>query len=160
MKGWWNEQRMYLFKRLASYSFGFVDTILKHLGLKKSTFIITAKVADEEVLKRYEQEIMELGSPSPMFTILATLAMLNLVCLIGGAKRLVLDEGIGLLGSMLLQFVLCGSVVLINMPVYQAMFFRTDGGRMPTSITLTSIALAMLAYMVPQQYFRSPRISR
>ncbi|XP_073103250.1 cellulose synthase-like protein E6 isoform X1 [Elaeis guineensis] len=159
MKQWWNEQRMYLFKRLASYSFAFIDTILKHLGLNKSTFIITAKVADDEVLKRYEQEIMEFGSPSPMFTVLATLAMLNLVCLIGGTKRLVLDEGIGLLGPMLLQFVLCGSVVLINMPVYQAMFFRNDAGCMPTSITLTSVALAMLAYIVPEQYFRFPRIS-
>ncbi|XP_008811269.2 cellulose synthase-like protein E6 isoform X3 [Phoenix dactylifera] len=143
MKRWWNEQRMYLFKRLASYPFAFVDTIFRHLGLNKSTFIITAKVADEEVSKRYKQEMMEFGSPSPMFTILATLAMLNLVCLIGGAKRLVLGEGIGLLGSMLLQFVLCASVVLINMPVYQAMFFRNDGGRMPTSITLTSVALAI-----------------
>ncbi|XP_038982488.1 cellulose synthase-like protein E6 isoform X1 [Phoenix dactylifera] len=159
MKRWWNEQRMYLFKRLASYPFAFVDTIFRHLGLNKSTFIITAKVADEEVSKRYKQEMMEFGSPSPMFTILATLAMLNLVCLIGGAKRLVLGEGIGLLGSMLLQFVLCASVVLINMPVYQAMFFRNDGGRMPTSITLTSVALAMLlAYMVPEQYFRLPRV--
>ncbi|KAG1326699.1 Cellulose synthase-like protein E6 [Cocos nucifera] len=160
MKRWWNEQRMYLFKRLTSYSFAFIDTILKHLGLKMSTFVVTSKVTDEAVSKRYEQEIMEFGLPSPMFTILATLAMLNLVCLIGGTKRWVLDEGIGLFGSLLLQFVLCGSAVLINMPVYQAMFFRNDAGRMPTSITLTSVALAMLAYIVPERYFRFPRISQ
>ncbi|XP_073002556.1 cellulose synthase-like protein E6 [Typha latifolia] len=149
VKGWWNETRIWLYKRLASYPFAFIDTLLKLVGVSKSAFVITAKVADEEVLNRYEQEIIEFGSSSPsMFTILYTLAMLNLLCLLGGVKRLVLDEA-GEMSSMLVQLIICGSITLINMPIYQAMFFRTDGGCVPMSLTFTSLGLAMLAYIIP-----------
>ncbi|XP_073001786.1 cellulose synthase-like protein E6 [Typha latifolia] len=149
VKGWWNERRIWLYKRLTSYPLAFIDTLLKLVGVSKSAFVITAKVADEEVLNRYEQEIIEFGSSSPsMFTILYTLAMLNLLCLLGGVKRLVLDEA-GEMNSMLVQLIICGSISLINMPIYQAMFFRTDGGCIPMSLTFTSLSLAMLAYIIP-----------
>ncbi|KAH6771154.1 hypothetical protein C2S52_015957 [Perilla frutescens var. hirtella] len=36
-----------------------------------------------DVLERYEQEKMEFGATLPMFTILSSLAMINLLCLIG-----------------------------------------------------------------------------
>lgn len=151
LKGWWNEQRMWLFKRLASYPFAVVDTFLKLLGVNKSAFVVTAKVADKEVLKRYEQEIMEFGSHSLMFTILATIAMLNVICLMSGVKQMVWEREVGLLDSLLVQLVVCGTVVLINFPVYEAMFLRSGGGRMPNSITFTSIALAILAYVLPMR---------
>ncbi|URE28809.1 cellulose synthase-like protein [Musa troglodytarum] len=151
LKGWWNEQRMWLFKRLASYPFAVVDTFLKLLGVNKSAFVVTAKVADKEVSKRYEQEIMEFGSHSLMFTILATIAMLNVICLVSGVKRMVWEGEFGSLDSLLVQLVVCGTVVLVNIPVYEAMFLRSGGGRIPNSITFTSIALAILAYAVPMR---------
>ncbi len=70
-QGWWNDQRMWPFKRTTSYFFGY---ILKLLGFTKSAFVIKTKVADDDVSQRYEQEVMEFGTSSPMFTILATLA--------------------------------------------------------------------------------------
>ncbi|CAL9760331.1 unnamed protein product [Musa acuminata subsp. burmannicoides] len=149
LKGWWNEQRMWLFKRLASYPFAVVDTFLKLLGVNKSAFVVTAKVADKEVSKRYEQEIMEFGSHSLMFTILATIAMLNVICLMSGVKQMVWEGEVGSPDSLLVQLVVCGTVVLINIPVYEAMFLRSGGGRMPNSITFISIALAILAYVLP-----------
>ncbi|XWS58520.1 hypothetical protein CRYUN_Cryun08bG0041000 [Craigia yunnanensis] len=77
-QGWCNDKRMWMFKRTTSYFFALFDTILKLLGYSKAAFVITAKVAEDDVLKRYEQELIEFGATSPMFDILATLAMLNL----------------------------------------------------------------------------------
>ncbi|MCE3051221.1 hypothetical protein HAX54_049149, partial [Datura stramonium] len=52
--GWWNELRMWLYKRTTSYFFAFLDVMLKLLGISNSTFIVTPKVSDEDVLLRYK----------------------------------------------------------------------------------------------------------
>ncbi|KAE9456543.1 hypothetical protein C3L33_11510, partial [Rhododendron williamsianum] len=76
----------------------------------------------------------------PMFTILATLAMLNLISFVCAAKRVVTDVGvIRGFDTMALQFLLCGVLVLINVPLYWALFFRKDKGKMPSSITAKSV---------------------
>ena len=82
---------MWLYKRTTSYFFGLLDYILKRLGFSTSAFVITTKVADDDVSQRYEQEVMEFGTSSPMFTILATLALLNAVCFLGALKRVIAD---------------------------------------------------------------------
>ncbi|RVW87226.1 Cellulose synthase-like protein E6 [Vitis vinifera] len=145
IQGWWNDQRIRMFRRTTSYFFGFLDTILRILGFAETTFAVTAKVCDEDVSRRYEQEIMEFGSPSPMFTILATLAMLNLFSFAFCVKRVVVDIQIKTLESLARQIILCGLLVLINLPVYQGLFFRKDKGAMPTSVTYKSVSLALLA---------------
>ena len=58
--GWWNDQRMWVFKRTTSHFFGFSETILKQLGFARYSFAITSKVADEEESKRFEKESMYL----------------------------------------------------------------------------------------------------
>uniref|UniRef100_F6H876 Cellulose synthase-like protein E6 n=1 Tax=Vitis vinifera TaxID=29760 RepID=F6H876_VITVI len=145
IQGWWNDQRIWMFRRTTSYFFAFLDTILRILGFAETTFAVTAKVCDEDVSQRYDQEIMEFGSPSPMFTILATLALLNLFSFVCGIKRVVVDIQIKPLESLALQIILCGVLVLINLPVYQGLFFRKDKGTMPTSVTYKSVSLALLA---------------
>ncbi|CAL1384753.1 unnamed protein product [Linum trigynum] len=146
--GWWNEQRTWLYKRTCSYLFAFVDTILKTMGLGESGFVITAKVADEDVARRYDKEIMEFGVSSPMFNILATIAMLNLFSLFGVVVRcLVAKDGVGVrvvFDEMGLQLLLCGALVLINWPLYQAVFFRKDKGRMPGSVSATALVSALV----------------
>lgn len=143
--GWWNDQRIWLYKRTSSYLLAFIDTIAKSLGLNSDTaFVITAKVSDQEVYDRYVKEIMDFGASSPMFTILATIAMINLVCLAGLMKKVCMDESFGY-ETMLLQVVLCAILVLINWPLYQGLFFRQDNGKMPNSITIKSIILALSA---------------
>ncbi|KAE7995203.1 hypothetical protein FH972_000028 [Carpinus fangiana] len=144
--GWWNDQRMWLFKRISSYFFALFDNILKLLGFTESAFVITAKVADDDVSQRYEEEVMEFGASSPMFTIIATLALLNAFCLVGGMKRVIMEDDVQTLLSdpFALQILLCGLLVLINLPVYQGLFLRKDNGRMPTSLTLRSIMFALL----------------
>ncbi|XP_019193726.1 PREDICTED: cellulose synthase-like protein E1 [Ipomoea nil] len=142
--GWWNDQRMWLYMGTSSYLFAFLDTMLKLVGYSNPSFIVSSKVSDEDVSLRYEQEIMEFGSTSPMFTILSTLAMLNLFCFVWamkkvGAERFVVFESLGL------QIVLCGVLVLMNLPLYNGMLFRKDKGRMPTIVTLKSTVLALSA---------------
>ena len=141
--GWWNDQRIWLFKRTTSYLFAFMDTILRLLGFSETSFILTAKVADEDVSQRYEGEMMEFGGSSPMFTILATLAMLNLFCVVGVVKKVGLDMEV--YKTMALQILLAVVLLLINGPLYQGLFLRKDNGKMPCSLTVKSVLLALVA---------------
>ena len=144
--GWWNSQRMWLYKRTSSYLFAFMDTILKLLGFAESGFVISTKIADQDVSQRYEKEIMEFGTSTPMFTILSTLALINLVCFVEVLIEALMGKGImKVYETMSLQFVLCGILVLINLPLYQALFLRKDKGKLPSSIAAKSIVLALFA---------------
>ncbi|KAK6934621.1 Cellulose synthase [Dillenia turbinata] len=143
--GWWNDQRIWLYKRISSYLFAFIDTILKLLGLFKLEFIISSKVSDEDVSKRYEKEIMEFGATSPMFTVLSTLALLNLFCFVGLVKKLVLDtSSLVVFETLVLQILMCGVLVLINLPLYQGLFLRSDKGKMPGPVAAKSVTFAFL----------------
>ncbi|KAA8519230.1 hypothetical protein F0562_013486 [Nyssa sinensis] len=148
IQGWWNDQRMWVFQRSTSYLFGFSETILKLLGFANSGFVVTAKLADETVSLRHQQEVIEFGAPSPMFKILATLALINLFSFVGGINRVIIDSKTEVLDQLALQILLCGLIVIINLPVYQGLFFRKDKGRMPTSVTYQSVILAIFAHLV------------
>jgi len=143
-KGWWNDLRIWLYKRTSSYLYAFSDTILKLFGFSDSLFTITAKVSEEEVVERHEKEIMEFGTSSPMFTILATLALFNLFCFLNVLKNAILrDGGFGAYEKMGFQVILCGFLVLINFPLYQGLFLRKDNGKLPSSLAMKSTTLAL-----------------
>ncbi|KAL4562944.1 hypothetical protein LXL04_026975 [Taraxacum kok-saghyz] len=144
VKGWWNDQRMWLYRRLTSYLFGFCDVILKSIGFTTTNFIITSKVSEKDVSQRYNKEIMEFGTTSPMFTILSTLALINLFSFVNGLKLVVMDSHVSGFSELAVQMVLCGLIILINLPLYDGMFFRKDNGSMPPSVTYQSTLLAIL----------------
>ncbi|CAK7323342.1 unnamed protein product [Dovyalis caffra] len=144
-QGWWNGQRMWVFKRTTSHLFGFSDAIRKLLGSTKSAFVITAKVADEDVSERYEKEMMEFGVSSPMFNILATLALLNMFSFFGGIKMVIMNVESKVFDLLGMQIILCGLIFFISLPIYQGLFFRKDSGRMPNSVTYKSIIVSLLA---------------
>ncbi|KAE9614736.1 hypothetical protein Lal_00036213 [Lupinus albus] len=146
IKGWWNDLRMWLYKGTSSYLFACIDNIFKFFGLSDSPFTITTKIMDEDISQRYENEVMEFGASSPFFTILATLALFNLLCLLSTLKDLVFSEdGVRAYEEMVLQILLCGFLVFINFPIYQGLFLRKDKGKLPTSVVIKSIVLALSA---------------
>uniref|UniRef100_A0A0D9XEV3 Cellulose synthase-like protein E6 n=1 Tax=Leersia perrieri TaxID=77586 RepID=A0A0D9XEV3_9ORYZ len=149
LKGWWNGQRMWMIKRITSYLYGLIDTIRKLSGLSKMSFVVTAKVSDENEAKRYEQEILEFGSSSPAYVIIATVALLNIVCLVGGLSQIMAGIWNMPWNVFLPQVILCGMIVITNIPIYEAMLLRKDKGRIPSSVTLASIGFVMLAFLVP-----------
>ncbi|OMP04213.1 Cellulose synthase [Corchorus olitorius] len=150
LKAWWNLQRMWVIRRTTSFFFAFVDCIVRQLGLSQTTFTVTAKVVTEDVSKRYHQEIMDFGSTSIMFTVIATLAMLNLFSLLGALVKMVFW---GLeymdLEKLMSQISICGLLFMVNIPVYEALFFRKDKGSIPASVMFKSIVLASLACLMP-----------
>ncbi|KAK7305268.1 hypothetical protein VNO77_43170 [Canavalia gladiata] len=147
-QGWWNELRIWLYKRTSSYLFACIDTILKLSGFSNSTFTITAKVTEKDASKRLEKEMMEFGTSSPMLTILASLAMLNLFCFLSVVKDTILGkDGLEACEKMVLQVLLCAFLVLINLPIYQALFLRKDNGKLPTSTTIKSTTLALAVFL-------------
>ncbi|CAK9148880.1 unnamed protein product [Ilex paraguariensis] len=148
LKGWWNVQRMWLIRRTTSYFFAFFDTITRQLGFSETAFAITAKVVDDDVLKRYEQEIIEFGSSSIMFTITSTIALLNLFSFAWGIKRALLDWNLRAVEHLIPQIILCWLIVMINIPVYQALFFRSDKGHIPSSVMFKSIVGVSLACLL------------
>ncbi|RCV12123.1 hypothetical protein SETIT_2G244000v2 [Setaria italica] len=146
LRGWWNGQRMWMIRRITSYLYGTIDTIRKLLGLSKMRFEVSPKVSDEDESKRYEQEIMEFGTWSTVYVIIATVALLNLVCLVGWLCQILTSGGRNMpLNGFCLQVVLCGLLVIINIPIYEAMFLRKDRGRIPFSVTLASVGVVMFA---------------
>ena len=145
IQGWWNGTRMWLYEKTSSFLFSLIDGILGFFGRPNLSFSLTSKVTEDDVAQRYKKEVMEFGTSSPYFTVLATLALLNLFCLLLTLKDLVLHKGTFVAEKMILQVILCGVLVLINIPLYQAIFVRKDNGRMPTSVSIKSIALAFTA---------------
>lgn len=137
-------QRIKFIHRITSYLFGFIDTMSKQIGLSQTKFVITDKVVTDDVRKRYEEEIIDFGGSSIMLTILATVAMLNLFGVVGGMKRVLMELEFGW-SQLMVQITLSLLVVMISLPVYEALFIRSDKGRISSSIMLKSIIVASLA---------------
>ncbi|KAI3466411.1 hypothetical protein Pfo_023074 [Paulownia fortunei] len=148
LRGWWNLQRMWLIRRTTSYFFAFTDTIHKQLGLSETSFAVTAKVVDNEVQKRYEKEIIEFGSSSIMYVMIATLALMNLFSLGYGIKKLLFSAPEAL-ALFMPQITISGLIVMVNLPVYEALFFRSDNGSIPSSVLFKSIVIASIACLIP-----------
>ncbi|RLM80252.1 cellulose synthase-like protein E2 isoform X2 [Panicum miliaceum] len=146
---WWNAQRMWLFRRISSYLLAAMDTIRRMLGISESGFTLTAKVTDMQTSERYKKGMMEFGSFSLMFVIIATVALLNLAYMVFGVARVLLHEGATGLGALFLQAVLCVLIVAINFPVYEALFLRKDSGRLPASEKSSKIVMRPAAASSP-----------
>ena len=136
---------MWLYKRTTSYLFGFVDTLIQKLGFRSYSFAVTPKISDEGLAARFQREEMEFGASSPAsldFIVLGSIAMINLLCLAAVLHKMVKREMHHFLGDFFFQILICGLLVAINLPVYGAMFFRKDTGRMPTVVTEISMVVA------------------
>ncbi|BFG33556.1 hypothetical protein CerSpe_198300 [Prunus speciosa] len=82
-----------------------------------------------------------------MLTILATLALFNLYCFAEFVKEATTgSKGMAqVYETMALQILLCGVLILINIPLYQALSLRKDKGKMPASIAFKLMAFVLVA---------------
>ncbi|KAJ0048490.1 hypothetical protein Pint_14896 [Pistacia integerrima] len=147
---WWNDQRIWMIRGLTCFLFGSIEYLLQSFGISASGFNVTSKVLDDEQSKRYEQEIFEFGVPSPMFVTLATSAIINLFSFFKGFLDIISGNN---MEGLFLQMFLAGFLMVNCLPVYEAMFLRSDKGKMPTKITLISTFLAGVLYAAASHIF-------
>ncbi|KAG8659029.1 hypothetical protein MANES_02G007166v8 [Manihot esculenta] len=148
---WWNDQRIWTIRGLTCLLFGSLEFLLKSLGISTLGFSLTSKVVDAEQSKRYDQGIFDFGVPSPMFVPLTTAALINLVALILGLAQVL--KGGNSLEGLLIQMFIAGFMVVNFWPIYEAMVFRKDEGKLPVRITLTAAFLAWALYIVASFIF-------
>lgn len=156
LKGWWNIQRGWMMVRVTSYLFAFIDTLFIKLGISNNAFDVTPKTARHDVLDRFSRELMDFSPTSPMITLLGTFVTLELFCFFVGVAKVVMimcgdditSGYVEIVASLFLQFVMNGMTVLVNLPIYNALFIRRDGGSMPFYVTVKSIGLAIFACLL------------
>lgn len=143
---WWSDQRMWLIRGITSYPFGATQFALKQIGIPAPGFNVTSKIMPDEVSKRYKDGIFEFGIVSPFFVSLGTVAIVNMFSLIIGMANAVRKERS--FDEMFVQLFLSAFVVVNSWPIYEAMFLRKDGGRIPRRVTGISILLAGILYFL------------
>jgi len=79
-----------MIKGVSAYLFASIEVVGKMLGVSEVGFEVTNKVVDSEAAKRYEGEIFEFGVASALFIPPTTLAVINLISLVGGLARILL----------------------------------------------------------------------
>ncbi|RWW46713.1 hypothetical protein BHE74_00047341 [Ensete ventricosum] len=150
MGRWWSDQRMWMIIGLTSYLFGTVQFVLKKIGISAQGFNVTSKVMEDEQSKRYEKGAFYFGVESPFFVVLGTVAAVNFSSLVVGIARAATTEG-GF-DELFVQLFLSVFVTANCWPIYEAMFLRSDGGKLPRNVTVISLVLAgflhCIAYLI------------
>ncbi|KAL5718948.1 hypothetical protein ACHQM5_011798 [Ranunculus cassubicifolius] len=150
-KQWYSDQRMWMIRGVSSHLFGLVDFLLQTIGFSPFGFNLTSKVVDGEQSKRYEQGLFEFGVASPLFVPLTTTALINLIALMVGVSEIYKQ---GSWDENFLQLCLSGFVVLNSWPIYEAIVWRSDNGKMPQMVTFISIFLTLTFYLASSLIFR------
>ncbi|KAJ8768381.1 hypothetical protein K2173_021534 [Erythroxylum novogranatense] len=141
---WMNDQRMWLVKGLTSSLLGSIEYLLKVLGISASGFNVTSKVIEQEQSKRYEQGIFEFGTHSAMFVSLTMAALINLASFTWGMLQFSVGSS---MEGLLIQMLLAGYGTLNSWPIYEAIIFRNDKGKLPTITTTIATLLACALYV-------------
>ncbi|KAJ4967854.1 hypothetical protein NE237_014555 [Protea cynaroides] len=84
LRTWWNEQRNWMIKSVASYSLSCLNVFMKRIGKREANFMLTSKIIDEEQVQKYKKGIFDFRGSKLFLVILATLGILNIVSLFGG----------------------------------------------------------------------------
>ncbi|KMZ76184.1 hypothetical protein ZOSMA_105G00110 [Zostera marina] len=151
---WWNDQRMWLIRGVTSYPFKITEALIKQMGFYNIGFEVTSKVTDKDANYRYKKGIFDFGVESVFMVSLGLFALMSLVAFFVGFFR-ILSMADTRFEDSALSLLLCGFVVFNCWPIYEAMLFREDSGRIPRKCVKLSISLAIALYFVimPISYF-------
>lgn len=143
---WWSDQRMWLMRGLTCFAFGMVQFGMNQIGLSTPGFSLTNKAMEDEQSELYDQGIFGFSVESPFFVPLGTAAIVNLSSLVVGmVKATRRERGFG---EMFVQLFISAFAVANGWPIIEAMFVRRDRGKMPRNVTLVSIVLAGLLWVI------------
>ncbi|KAJ0986133.1 hypothetical protein J5N97_004489 [Dioscorea zingiberensis] len=149
---WWNDQRMWMIRGVTSFIFGSIEFTLQSLGISTSGFMVTNKVMGDEQSERYKKGMFEFGVASPLFVPLGIVAIVNLSSFAVGFAEVLRKEVS--FDEMFVQLFISGFVMVNSWPIYEAMFLRKDGGRMPKIITILAICMTLLLVSLSLFIFR------
>ncbi|XWS08835.1 hypothetical protein CRYUN_Cryun40dG0034400 [Craigia yunnanensis] len=138
---WINEQRIWMIKSVTCHLYGSMDAILKKLGLRKSSFLTTNKVADDEQIKLYQEGKFDFRASTIFLAPLVTISLVNLASVAGGLVRMMVMEAgwRKMFGQLLLSFY----IIVMNFPIIEGMLVRKDKGRIPSYVTVLSAVFSL-----------------
>ncbi|KAL7220174.1 hypothetical protein ACSBR2_013106 [Camellia fascicularis] len=116
LRTWWNEQRIWIIRCVTSYLFGCLDVLLKRLGITKANFRLTNKAIDQEKLQKYEKGKFDFQGAEMFMVPLGILSMLNIVCFIGGMKRVYFE---GNLEELFGQVFISSLTLVLSYPILE-----------------------------------------
>uniref|UniRef100_A0A1J3HNW4 Cellulose synthase-like protein G3 n=3 Tax=Noccaea caerulescens TaxID=107243 RepID=A0A1J3HNW4_NOCCA len=146
---WWNDQRMWLIRGLTSFFFALIEFTLKTLNLSTFGFNVTSKTDDEELNKRYEQEIFHFGSSSYMFLPVTTVAIVNLLALVWGLYCLFAWRE-----ECVLELMLASFAVVNCLPIYESIIMRKDDGKLPNMVCFSAGAVTFVLIVSGYFFFK------
>lgn len=128
-----------------SHLFGVIEFSLKQIGAPAPGFNLTNKVVDDQQSVRYSRGVFDFGAYSPFSVSLGSVSMVNLTCFVVGLAKAVGQRDVE---RMAAQLLISGFVMANYWPVYEAMFLRRDGGKIPGRIVTISALLAGALHVV------------
>ncbi|XP_074278914.1 cellulose synthase-like protein G2 [Silene latifolia] len=144
-KTWWNEERFWMMRGVTSSLYGSIDSTLKKVGLRESSFTTTNKVDDKERIELYNKGIFDFRTSTKFIIPLVGLVIFNLASFVGGVLRMfILDQWNEFLGQISLSFF----VILLGYPVIKGMVVRTDDASISASVSLKSALFAMGLFVI------------
>ncbi|XAR57381.1 Cellulose synthase (UDP-forming) [Bertholletia excelsa] len=117
---WWNELRIWTIKSVTCQLYGTLDTLLKLLSMRKSSFVPTNKGNNEEQVKLYQMGKFDFQTSTVLLAPLVTLICFNMISLVVGVAKL----------------------------AFPGMLLRKDKGKVATSVSLLSIFLSLMILLL------------
>lgn len=118
IKTWWNEMRIWIIRAVSACLFGFVDALMKKIGIQKASFRLTNKVVDKEKMDKYNKGKFDFQGVAVFMIPLVILVTLNLVSLMVGLKRVISNYN---WDEMFGQLFLSSLHLLLGYPILEGM---------------------------------------
>ncbi|KAG6668693.1 cellulose synthase-like protein G2 isoform X2 [Carya illinoinensis] len=136
-----NEQRVWMIKSVTCHLYGSLDSIMKKIGMRESSFMPTNKVDDDERAKLYQVGKFDFQTSNMFLLPMVALVILNTAAFVGGLVRVIF---VGDWDKMFVQLFISLYVVFMNLPIIEGMIIRKDKGRIQPSVTQLSVIMSIL----------------
>lgn len=143
----WNHTRILIIKSVTSFVIACLNIMIKLIGAKEIGFVPTNKVVDAEQDQRYKKDVIDFQAGTRLLLPLSTIVMLNVVSFFFGLTREISNITCT---TMFGQIFLSLFILVLSYPILEGMYIRKDKGRIPSSVTMMTLAFVfvILAYVL------------